>query len=135
MHSERLAYIAKLNDEQELSCGDVTALIEEVKRLRNALHEINEATQNGTMNDDIVWFSDIETLSDFCMAALYHDNRQPELPGIPVRDEDAIAVGGAIYEETCQIAQDDEASGHLTLHATRFMRLGRAAINAIQLVT
>lgn len=132
MHSERLAYIEKLDNEQELSCQDVSALIDEVRRLRSALHEINEAAQNGTLTDDIAWFSDIETLSDFCMAALYHDNRQPELPGIPVRDEDAVKVGGAIYEETCQIAQDDEASGHLTLHAVRFMRLGRAALNSIQ---
>lgn len=132
MHSERLAYIERLNNEQELSVSDVADLISEVKRLRNALHEINESAQNGALTDDIVWFSDIETLSDFCMAALYHDNRQPDLPGIPARDEDAIKVGGAIYEETCQIAQDDEASGHLTLHAIRFMRLGRSAINAIQ---
>lgn len=36
MHDEQLAYIEKLNDEQELSVEDVRALIAEVKRLRHA---------------------------------------------------------------------------------------------------
>lgn len=33
MHSERLAYIEKLNREEELSRGDVQALIDELKRV------------------------------------------------------------------------------------------------------
>jgi hypothetical protein len=45
---------------------------------------------------------------------------------------DINKVGGAIYEETCKIAQDDEASGTLTLHTDRFKRLGRAAIEAMK---
>ena len=49
-----------------------------------------------------------------------------------ISDEDAVKVGGAIYEEACKIAQDDEASGTLTTHADRFKRLGRAALEAMK---
>lgn len=41
MHSERLAYIEKLNREEELSREDVQSLIDEVKRLRQVLREVN----------------------------------------------------------------------------------------------
>lgn len=47
-------------------------------------------------------------------------------------DRNAIKVGGAIYEETCKIAQDDESSGTLTMHADRFKRLGHAAVEAMK---
>lgn len=38
MHSERLAYIEKLNNEQELSVEDVAALIADNRRYETALH-------------------------------------------------------------------------------------------------
>ena len=41
-------------------------------------------------------------------------------------------VGGAIYEEQAQIAQDDEQSGTLTLHHERYRRLGLAAIRSLK---
>lgn len=44
---------------------------------------------------------------------------------------DAETIGGAIYETSAQIAQDDEQSGTFTLHADRYRRLGRAALDAI----
>ena len=46
-------------------------------------------------------------------------------------EELAVQIGGAIYEAQAQIAQDDERSGTLTLHADRYRRLGAAALEAI----
>lgn len=40
MHSERIAYIEKLNNEQELSCEDVAALVAEVRQLEDAKSEV-----------------------------------------------------------------------------------------------
>lgn len=46
-------------------------------------------------------------------------------------DELAIMIGGAIYEAQAQIAQDDERTGTLTLHADRYRCLGQAALDAM----
>ena len=45
---------------------------EEIERLRGALAEIKQATLDGKVcgHGDIAWFSDIETLHDFCEATL-----------------------------------------------------------------
>lgn len=43
---------------------------DEVKRLRAALEAIQQATLTGKVCDDVAWFSDIETLHDFCDATL-----------------------------------------------------------------
>jgi len=42
MHSERLAYIEKLNNEEELSVSDIAALIAEVRRYEMAMYRIIE---------------------------------------------------------------------------------------------
>jgi len=49
---------------------DIAALLEEVRRLRGAIHEIKQATIDGKVCDDVAWFSEIETLHDFCDATL-----------------------------------------------------------------
>ncbi len=43
---------------------------EEIKRLRAAIRAIQQATLDGKVCDDVAWFSDIETLHDFCAATL-----------------------------------------------------------------
>lgn len=42
MHSERLAYIEKLNDAQELTVKDVRALIADNRSYETALHEARQ---------------------------------------------------------------------------------------------
>jgi len=39
---------------------------QEIARLRGALAEIQKATLEGRVCDDVAWFDDITTLHDFC---------------------------------------------------------------------
>lgn len=43
----------------------------------------------------------------------------------------ADKIGGAICEMQAQIAQDDDRSGCLTMHADRYRLLGQAALDAM----
>ena len=49
---------------------DCAAAADEIERLRNAVAQIKQATLDGEVCDDVAWFSDIETLHDFCESTL-----------------------------------------------------------------
>lgn len=65
---------------------------------------------------------------DFCGK---HNKRFRSGERCPECTKSADVVGGAIYEESCHIAQDDERAGTLTTHAERFRRLGAAALRVL----
>jgi hypothetical protein len=52
---------------------------DEIQRLRKAIDDIREATINGRVCDDVAWFSQIETLHDFCESTLEFTSAQGKL--------------------------------------------------------
>ncbi len=51
----------------------------EIKRLRDAIAAIKQATIDGRVCDDVAWFSSIETLHDYCDGVLSHSLDQLQL--------------------------------------------------------
>lgn len=57
---------------------EIETLVAEIKRLRGALAEIQMATINGKVCDDVAWFDDITTLHDFCAVTLDVTGMMPD---------------------------------------------------------
>lgn len=65
----------KMTRAESLAYDAIRDLMSEVERLCGAIEAIRQATLEGKVCDDVAWFSDIETLHDFCASTLA---RQPK---------------------------------------------------------
>lgn len=59
--------------------GERDALQNDNARLRSALTAIKQATIDGRVCDDVAWFTEIETLHDFCERVLTYSPDQLQL--------------------------------------------------------
>lgn len=66
--AQRLIEILRAKGENPRSLEAEAA--DEIERLRKAIEAIKLAAVMGKVCDDVAWFSDIETLHDFCDATL-----------------------------------------------------------------
>jgi hypothetical protein len=73
--------IEQFQGDARLMPQNIVALAKEVLRLRGAIADIQQATLDGKVCDDVAWFDGITTLHDFCAGTLEQNNYvQPELP-------------------------------------------------------